>query len=82
MLSIAASVWGFCAAAGTLALAWFMTKFTEPLRMAVSLMVVPPLANALEHSNNMKANNSEQQQQQQPPAEETAGRTNEESRKK
>lgn len=30
--------------AGTLAVAWLMTKFTEPLRLFGTVMIVPPIA--------------------------------------
>lgn len=32
------------AAVGTFAVAWVMTKFTEPLRMATTVVIVPPIA--------------------------------------
>lgn len=33
--------------AGTFALAWIMTKFTEPVRLGVSVAVVPSVARAV-----------------------------------
>lgn len=29
---------------GTFAVAWVMTKFTEPLRLATTVVIVPPIA--------------------------------------
>ena len=29
---------------GTFAVAWVMTKFTEPLRLGTTVMIVPPIA--------------------------------------
>ena len=32
---------------GTFAIAWVMTKFTEPLRLGFTLAIVPPIARLL-----------------------------------
>lgn len=39
---------------GTFAIAWLMTKFTEPLRLAVTVMVTPKVARAMKKVNGGK----------------------------
>ena len=36
---------------GTFLVAWFTTKFTEPVRMGVSIAIVPPLAKFMKRYN-------------------------------
>ncbi len=34
----------FFSTVGTFAVGWFLTKFTEPLRLATTIVIVPPIA--------------------------------------